>query len=109
MKTLKVLKPVGMGILWIGGIALIIFITMSLWNGLIPPLFHGPILSFWQTAGLIILSKIFLSGFGQRGSGGRHQGQRFGDFREGERPSREAWWKRFNEMNRDKNQSSTAE
>jgi hypothetical protein len=30
---------------------------------LIPALFHGPVLTFWQTAGLFLLSKILLSGF----------------------------------------------
>jgi hypothetical protein len=35
---------------------------MSLWNSLIPLLFHGPVLTFWQTAGLFLLSKILLTG-----------------------------------------------
>jgi hypothetical protein len=35
---------------------------MILWNALIPTLFHGPVLSFWQTAGLFLLSKILLTG-----------------------------------------------
>ncbi len=39
-----------------------VFVTMSLWNCLIPSLFNGPALGFWQTAGLFILSKILLTG-----------------------------------------------
>jgi hypothetical protein len=62
MKALKVLKYVGFGILGIGFITLAIFVTMSLWNALIPQLFHGPVLNFWQTAGLFLLSKILLTG-----------------------------------------------
>jgi membrane protein implicated in regulation of membrane protease activity len=62
MKALKVLKYVGFGILGLGFITLAVFITMSLWNALIPALFHGPVLTFWQTAGLFILSKILLTG-----------------------------------------------
>ena len=62
MKTLKVLKYVGFGILGSGFIILAVFITMSLWNSLIPELFNGPVLTFWQTAGLFILSKILLTG-----------------------------------------------
>lgn len=62
MKTLTVLKYIGFGILGIGFIILAVFITMSLWNWLIPQLFNGPVLSFWQTAGLFILSKILLTG-----------------------------------------------
>ena len=41
--------------------------TMYLWNWLVPDLFHGPQLDFWQTLGLLILSKIFFSGFGKGG------------------------------------------
>ena len=62
MKTLRILKFAGFGILGLGFIALCVFITMSLWNSLIPLLFHGPVLTFWQTAGLFILSKILLTG-----------------------------------------------
>jgi hypothetical protein len=62
MKTLKVLKYVGFGILGLGFIILAVFVTMSLWNSLIPSLFNGPVLTFWQTAGLFILSKILLTG-----------------------------------------------
>lgn len=109
MKTLKVLKSIGMGLIWICGIALIIFITMSLWNWLIPVLFKGPIVTFWQTAGLIVLSKIFFSGFGQGHGGRRNPGIGFQYTREGERPRREDWWKRFNEMKKGNDQPSTAE
>lgn len=62
MKTLRILKFAGFGILGLGFITLAVFVTMSLWNSLIPLLFHGPVLTFWQTAGLFILSKILLTG-----------------------------------------------
>ena len=62
MKTLRILKFTGFGILGLGFIILAVFVTMSLWNALIPLLFHGPVLTFWQTAGLFILSKILLTG-----------------------------------------------
>ncbi len=62
MKTLRILKYVGFGILGLGFITLAVFLTMSLWNALIPQLFHGPVLTFWQTAGLFIISKILLTG-----------------------------------------------
>jgi len=45
-------------------IAAIAAITMLLWNALIPELFGGPVLSYWQTAGLLILSHILLRGWG---------------------------------------------
>jgi hypothetical protein len=62
MKTLRILKFAGFAILGIGFMTLAVFVTMSLWNSLIPVLFHGPVLTFWQTAGLFILSKILLTG-----------------------------------------------
>ena len=62
MKTLRIFKYIGFGILGIGFIFLAVFITMSLWNWLIPSLFNGPVLTFWQTAGLFLLSKILLTG-----------------------------------------------
>jgi hypothetical protein len=44
------------------------FISMTLWNALIPELFHGPILNYWQALGLLVLGKIFFGGFrGHRG------------------------------------------
>jgi multisubunit Na+/H+ antiporter MnhG subunit len=62
MKTLRILKYVGFGILGLGFITLTIYVVMCLWNSLIPLLFHGPVLTFWQTAGLFLLSKILLTG-----------------------------------------------
>lgn len=46
-------------------------VVMWLWNMLIPELFHGPMISFWQALGLLVLSKIlFKGGHGWRGRGG---------------------------------------
>ena len=33
-------------------------LLMTLWNHLIPVLFHGPVITFWQGVGLFILAKI---------------------------------------------------
>jgi hypothetical protein len=73
MKALNVLKYVGFAILGIGFVFLAVYVTMWLWNALIPALFHGPVITFWQTAGLFILSKILLSGFAP---GGHNRGHR---------------------------------
>jgi len=62
MKTLKVLKYVGFGILGVAFLVLVIYGVQTLWNWLIPGLFNGPVLSFWQTVGLFFLSKILLTG-----------------------------------------------
>jgi hypothetical protein len=61
--------------MWIGKIVvmvivfggLFIYLTMLLWNWLVPDLFNGPVLNYWQTLGLIVLSKIIFSGFGKGG------------------------------------------
>jgi hypothetical protein len=56
-------------------IALFTWVTQLLWNWLVPELFGGPAISFWQTLGLLALSKILFSGLGR---GGRHGGHRWG-------------------------------
>jgi hypothetical protein len=68
MKTLKVLKYAGFGILGIGFIIAMIFGVQALWNWLIPELFNGPVLTFWQTVGLFLLSKILLTGVAPGGN-----------------------------------------
>lgn len=51
----------------LGIIAIVAFtlVTMYLWNWLVPVLFSGPQINFWQTIGLLVLSKILFSGFGK--------------------------------------------
>jgi hypothetical protein len=38
---------------------------MLLWNWLVPQLFSGPVLGYWQTLGILILSKILFTGLSQ--------------------------------------------
>ena len=72
MKTSRVFKFIGFGIIGIAFVFLFIWLVMALWNSLVPTLFHGPLLTYWQTAGLFILSKILLTGVAPRGH--RHGG-----------------------------------
>jgi len=55
------------------GVPLVIFalgfITMSLWNWLVPALFNGPFINLWQTFGIVLLSKILFGGFKGKGGG----------------------------------------
>jgi hypothetical protein len=67
MKALNVLKYFGFGILGIAFVILVIFGVQALWNWLIPGLFNGPVLTYWQTAGLFLLSKILLTGIAPGG------------------------------------------
>jgi hypothetical protein len=58
------------------GIAFIIavgFVTQYLWNWLVPALFAGPVITYWQALGLLLLSKILFWGFG-KGGGHRYRG-----------------------------------
>ena len=41
------------------------YITMSLWNWLVPALFNGPGISFWQSLGLLVLTRILFGGWGR--------------------------------------------
>ena len=52
-------------------IALFGYVTMELWNHLIPAIFHLATISFWQALGLVILSKILFGGFPGRRGGAR--------------------------------------
>ena len=45
-------------------LAVFTYVVMLLWNWLVPELFSGPILTYWQTLGILVLSKILLSGLG---------------------------------------------
>jgi hypothetical protein len=46
-------------------VAVAVFVTQSLWNWLVPSLFHGPLISFSQTLGLLVLSRILFGGLGR--------------------------------------------
>jgi hypothetical protein len=48
-------------------------IVMLLWNELVPALFNGPVITYWQAVGLLILSKILFHGFGGRHHGHHHR------------------------------------
>lgn len=48
-------------------------VVMWLWNWLIPDLFHGPVITYIQALGLMILSRILLRGFfGPKNKCGHH-------------------------------------
>ena len=71
-KLIRVLKIALMITLMVG------FGTMYLWNWLVPLLFHGPVVTFLQALGLLVLSKILFGSFGRgrRGFSGRRRWQR---------------------------------
>ena len=62
-KAMKVLLLVVVGSFVIG------FVVRGLWNGLVPQIFGGPPISYWQALGLFVLSKILFGGFHRHGGG----------------------------------------
>jgi hypothetical protein len=63
------------GLFLVVGVAaalLFTFVTMSLWNWLMPDLFGMKLLSFWQTLGLLALTWLFFGRFRAFGMHGRH-------------------------------------
>lgn len=69
MKALKILGMIVIGFILVWAFVLA---TMYLWNWLVPTLFSGPVITFWQAAGLLALSKILFGGFGKGGGHGGH-------------------------------------
>lgn len=65
----------------VGVLALISYIVMLLWNNLLPDIFHVTAITYWQAAGILILSKILFGFGGPKGRGGapwmRHKMERF--------------------------------
>lgn len=51
-----------------GLVALCGYVTMRLWNWLVPDLFGLGVITFWQSLGLLILFKILFGSFGSGGS-----------------------------------------
>jgi len=70
----RVLKIVLFAVL---AIPLFGFLVMWLWNWLMPAVFSLHTISFWQALGLLILSKILLTGFHGRAGSGRDWRMRF--------------------------------
>ena len=64
MKAKTGFKYAGFGVLGVAAVFGFALVVMWLWNWLVPEVFNGPILTYWQTFGLLILSKIIFSGIG---------------------------------------------
>mgnify|MGYP001431576639 CR=1 FL=1 len=90
-------KYVLLGIAAIFGFTLVI---MWLWNALIPDIFKGPLINYWQAFGLLILSKILFSGIGKhtRFHPTPPEGSHRSDF------YREHWRKKVNQKMDEKNE-----
>jgi hypothetical protein len=75
-------------------LALFTYVVMLLWNWLVPELFNGPVVSYWQTLGILVLSKILFAGLGN-GRKDRMTWKKDHSWRHD--PFRSHWKKRFEE------------
>ena len=69
MRSHKLARALKFVLIALLAVSLLSVIVMSLWNWLVPALFSGPAVSFWEALGLLALSRILLGGF--RDHGGR--------------------------------------
>ena len=69
-------KAVAMVAAVIAVLALLSLAVMLLWNSLVPALFQGPPLQYWQAFGLLLLSRILFGGLRGRGGWRGHWRQR---------------------------------
>lgn len=77
MRFRWVLKGLAFLVLGAAFVAAVGFLVMLLWNALVPQLFGGPVVSFWQAAGLLVLSRVLFGGLrGAHHHGWRHRGWR---------------------------------
>ena len=77
MKAKTGFKYAGFGVLGVAAVFGFTFVVMWLWNALIPELFNGPELAYWQTLGLLVLSKILFSGIGGGGGDKTHHSRKY--------------------------------
>jgi hypothetical protein len=54
-------------------------VVRELWNGLLPPLFGFPAVTFWQAFGLLVLCRILFGGLSGSGHSGSHVRRRLAD------------------------------
>jgi hypothetical protein len=73
VKVSRFLKVILLAICVAAAIGVAGWVVMSLWNWLIPALFGGPVLHFWQALGLLVLTRILV---GRVGRGPGHWGWR---------------------------------
>ncbi|MGN7820334.1 hypothetical protein HGH92_06835 [Chitinophaga varians] len=71
---MRPIKKIGLVFLGIAFFALVILLTQVLWNNLIPELFHGPVISYWQALGLLVLGKLLFGWHGHKPGGGKWGG-----------------------------------
>ena len=95
-------KKIFIGLVIVGLFFLLVALLQVLWNNLMPEIFGLRTISYWQSLGLLVLSKIlFGGGFGRPGGGFRRKFKRdrtldSSDISEEDKEKlREEWRRRF--------------
>lgn len=70
----KIRRGVGIFALAVVAVGALGWVVMSLWNGLMPPIFGLKTIHFWQGVGLLVLARLLFGGF--------HRGHRHGFHRQ---------------------------
>ena len=69
MKTKWILKGIGMGVMIVLFMILFGYVTMLLWNWLMPEIFGLTTITFWQAVGLMLLGRALTGTSGKWGRG----------------------------------------
>ena len=75
-------------------------LVMWLWNWLVPSLFSGPVINYYQALGLFLLSRILFRGFtggsrhGCNGRGPDQWKEKWSNLSDGEREKMRSLWKK---------------
>jgi hypothetical protein len=91
-------------VMGLAGLVLFTYVVLLLWNWLVPELFNGPELNYWQTLGILVLSKILFTGIGSGHRRNPSVNTDKHDYWSHDRPSRhrDFWKKRFEEKMKSK-------
>jgi len=71
MGRFRAFKAVKIVVMVIVAVVVFGYVTMQLWNWLVPAVFGLRAITFAQALGLLVLSKILFGGFHRHGGGGR--------------------------------------
>jgi hypothetical protein len=89
MKTRVVFYYGKFVVMGIAFVAIFTYAVMLLWNALVPELFNGPVINYWQTMGIFLLSKILFTGMGSNHKDGSSR-----KFRSGKHEHYKSHWKK---------------
>lgn len=70
----KIVKGIIIFMIFLIVMAAVVYGTQWLWNWLVPSLFGGPVITYWQTLGLLVLTRILTWPWSRGGGWGRYRG-----------------------------------